>query len=163
MNKTLKEYRVEIIALLIALLGVLLLVGQFEIRQTVLGFFYRLKDSLVEFARGVDAAITNYINSFSLSDMLGWLLIFATLAFIAWRVRYRFLRSKYWNASACPRCNSKLRRSHRTTFERQVTKFLLPHGRRYSCTNEQCNWSGLRKRFSTESHTTHSNAKEAFD
>jgi hypothetical protein len=76
--------------------------------------------------------------------MIGFLIVLLALAFIFWRVRYRFMNSKRWLDTACPRCQAKLVRIHRTRLDRWLGLSLLPHSRRYSCSNPQCGWNGLR-------------------
>jgi hypothetical protein len=73
------------------------------------------------------------ITRFTLSDLLGWVLVLVALTFIAWRSRYHFIHSEYWKAVNCPKCGSALHRIHRTSWDR-----FLPHGcpaRRYRCKN----------------------------
>jgi len=76
--------------------------------------------------------------------VLGTGLIGVTLIVIAWQMRMRFLRSSFWRVTDCPRCQSPLHRVHRRWYERVLGKTLLPHSRRYRCSNNACGWSGLR-------------------
>lgn len=146
MRNLLKEYRVELIALLIALLGFFLLVEQFEIRASAREGLLWLWEKIKTLAQQGLAFLADYITSFTLSDFIGWILIILTASFITWRGRYRFLRSRFWRIEACPRCGGQLQRIHRTRFDRFLTAFWLPHGRRYQCKDEDCRWSGLRRR-----------------
>jgi signal transduction histidine kinase len=150
MKKILKEFRVEIIALLVALLGVFLLVERLEIRASVIRFLQTLFTQL----RVGQERILTYITSFTVSDFIGWILILLTSAFVVWRARYRFLTSRFWRIEDCPRCGNTLHRIHRTRFDRFLTWILLPHSRRYRCNNDECHWSGLRHRIH-RSHQTH--------
>ncbi len=146
MKKFLKEYRIELIALALALLGVFLLVERLEIRASIRRGLTWLADSSVEFLGLIRTRLQEWITSFTPSDLLGWSLLVGMLILIIWRVRYRFLRSSYWKIKTCPRCDSELLRIHRTRVQRLLAKSILPHARRYRCSNEDCGWSGLRHR-----------------
>ena len=146
MRRFLKEYRVELIALLVALLGIFLLVEQFDIRVSIYKTLGWLVTSLNQFVQISWERMLGYFSSFTLSDLIGWILIIGTLVFVAWRARYRFLRSGYWRSTTCPKCGSSLERIHRKRFHHLLSKTLLPHGRRYGCTNTECNWTGMRHR-----------------
>lgn len=145
MKKILREYLVEIIALLIALLGVFLLVEQFEIRKTLLAMINRLVDFLPRFISAVKTELLVYVDSVTLSDLVGWILITLTGIVIVWRVRYRFAKSGAWRANQCPRCGGKLHRIHRNPIDRLFSWTLLPRARRYRCADPECNWAGLRR------------------
>jgi len=145
MKKFLREYRVEILALLLALFGIFLLVEQLEIRKSLYAAFIQLLDILPNLVETVKSATVAYITSYTLSDLIGWIIILFTGVFIIWRVRYRFTHSHYWSAAECPRCRSELHRVHRRLSDRVLAKTFLPHARRYRCENAECNWSGLRR------------------
>jgi hypothetical protein len=145
-KRFIKEYRVEIIAVLIALLGVFLLVERIEIRATIIQTSGWIYETAKQLAQTSWENLTIYITSFTVSDIIGWILIAVTSVFVAWRLRYRFLKSRFWRIKDCPRCGSSLHRIHRTPFQRFLTLFLLPNGRSYRCTNDNCRWSGLRWR-----------------
>ena len=144
MKKLLKEYRVEIIALLAIALAVFLLVEPFDIRESFMAWVSRLADQAKVFSDKIVALIIRV----PLSDWIGSILLLATLVFVAWRMRYRFLKSNSWRGTTCPKCGSSLVRVHRSRFERLLSRIVLPHGRRYKCSNSECNWSGLRHRIS---------------
>jgi hypothetical protein len=147
-KKIIREYRFELLAVLLAVLGVFLLLEQFQIRITVANAF-RWLVNLLETAL---ASLSAYLSKFTLSDMIGWILILGTSVLILWRVRYRFLHSENWRATVCPRCEGELERVHRTAFDRLVEKLFLPRARRYRCSNAKCNWSGLRRQRPNELH-----------
>jgi hypothetical protein len=146
MRKFLKEFRVELIALLVVLLGVFLLIEQFDIRITVYQFLEQLVISINQFIQFSKERLWAYFRSFTLSDLLGWILIIGTLIFVAWRARYRFLRSDYWRSRTCPKCGSSLERIPRKRVHHILSKTLLFQGRRYKCSNPECNWTGMRHR-----------------
>jgi len=136
MGKLLKEYRIEVGAVISILLGVFLLVEQFDIIPTV-------KESVQAIPKTVHAYMTNYITSFSPSDLLGWILILAALGAIAWQARARYLRSPRYRSKTCPRCGGSLQRIRRRSLDRFLSQNLLPDARRYRCANPDCRWSGL--------------------
>lgn len=146
MRKFLRDYRIEILVLLIALFGVFLLVEQYEIRVTLREAFFRIVETLRYQAEIIPARLADFTNRVSLSDFIGWMLLILSGAFIIWRVRYRFSHSDRWLISECPRCGSPIHRVHRSGFDRVITYLLLPHFHRYLCTNQDCRWSGLRRR-----------------
>ena len=143
--------------MLLAVLGIFLLLEQFQIRISVANAFRWLINAL----QTAFASLTAYLSTFTLSDMLGWILILATSAFILFRLRYRFLHSERWRATVCPRCHSELERVHRTVFDRLLEKIFLPHVRRYRCNNAECNWSGLRRQRPNELHESLRRSSEA--
>ena len=145
LKKFLKEYRVELIAILVVLVGIFLLVGQFDIRLSIVRLLQRVAGFLIVQGRLFGGWLVAYFATFTLSDLLGWLFIGVAGAFFVWRTRYRFLHSPRWMADTCHRCGSSLQRVHRTRLDRLLGKTLLPHSRRYQCTNTACGWSGLRQ------------------
>ena len=155
MKKLLKEYRIEAIAVLLALLGVFLLVEQLEIRATLRMFLANSTGWLADLAGAILDGLASYIQTFTLSDLVGWLLIFSTAIFIIWRFRYHYLRSARWLSETCPRCGSPLHRIHRTNLDRLLSKILLPHAGRYLCSNSDCRWSGLLHRGEHHEHDHH--------
>jgi hypothetical protein len=144
MKKLLREYRVELIALAVVVLGVFLLVEQFEIRVTVRDAIIWLATSSVQFVQVTKARALEFITKFSLSDLIGWSLILGTVTFFALRARYRFTRSDYWRTTTCPKCGSPLERIPRKRIHYILGKTILPHARRYRCSNKECQWTGLR-------------------
>jgi hypothetical protein len=152
LKKFLKEYRIEAIAVLLALVGVFLLVEQLEIRATLRKILTDSTGWIANLARTLLDGVYNYILGFSLSDLVGWVLIFSAAAFIIWRFRYHYLRSARWRSNTCPRCGSSLHRIRRSNLDRLLTKIFLPHAGRYLCANSTCRWSGLRHRNEHHKH-----------
>lgn len=144
MRKFLKEFRVELIALLVAALGVFLLVEPFSIRLTVLRWLSQSVEWLKTAGGGALGTVIQYIQRLTISDFLGWALVIFAAVFVAWRLRVRFRKAFLWKADACPLCGSHLRRIHRRRFDRMMVLLLLPHAHRYLCSDPQCGWSGLR-------------------
>ena len=148
MIKFIKEYRVELFAVLAVALGVFLLVEQLNIRLTVRESIEWLGEIFPQFLESSKTIVLDYMSKFTLSDLLGWLIIISMGIFVAWRVRYRFLRSNMWRSTTCPICGSHLHRIPRKGYHKLLAQIFLPHGRNYRCSNEECSWSGMRHRHS---------------
>ena len=144
-KKILREYRVEIIAVLIALFGVFLLVERLEIRASLRATLSWLVAFLRQAGTTITERLVAYLTSFTLSDLTGWILIILTSVFIVWRIRHRFSKSSHWEADKCPLCGKPVHRTHRTVLDRLLSWILLPRARRYSCADSECGWSGLRR------------------
>lgn len=137
----LEEYRVELIALLIGSFGIFLLIEPFQIRATVRLWLTRMADGVVT---AIESLIA-YLGSFTLSDLIGLIIVVITLIFLAWRGRYRFLHSNALVADQCPRCDGTIHRVHRTTLDRLIGFIFQLELRRFSCDNLNCSWSSLRR------------------
>jgi uncharacterized protein YbaR (Trm112 family) len=144
LKKFLKEYRVELMAVLLAALGVFLLTERFQIRSTLWKAVQDLVAFLRQGASSTWAFLGDFVRNTTASDLLGYVLLMLALAFIAWRLRYRFIRSRFWNIRACPRCHGPLQRIHRTSMERLFARITMLPTHRYHCTNPDCGWTGLR-------------------
>jgi hypothetical protein len=144
MKKFLREYRVELLAIAAALLGIFLLTEQLEIRATLRAWMAVLGGGLWLALDGLIDRLLVYFKAFSLSDLVGWLLVAGALVFTFWRARLRFISSTYWQSKVCPRCGSGVMRVHRRSLDRLLSATFLPDARRYRCTNVTCGWSGLR-------------------
>ena len=143
MKELLKEYRVELIALLMVLLGVVLVVVPFS-RETILKILSASSNSLHLLIIDVGSIIKTVTFHLSLADFLGGVLIFLCVAFIAWRVRFRLIRATLWRSDECPKCGSLIHRVHRKPGDRLWGRLLNLHWRRYQCENANCGWTGLR-------------------
>jgi hypothetical protein len=148
----LQEYRIELAALLIMLLLVLLWGTWEDVSAALLGYKSSLAPNLVDWLKNRLTKIAEVFSSFSLADLLFWLLILAALVFVAWRLRRRFLISAAWQTYHCPRCGGDLHRLHRSTLDRLLSRSLLPDARRFGCANPDCGWSGLRRRRVDDPH-----------
>lgn len=157
MKKYFKEYRIELSAALIALVGIFLLVNRGQFREQLLPLFMNIWTSLVSLIGNIEPRVISVLSQFSITDLAGVVLVLLSAAFIGWRVRFRFLRSERWLSHDCPRCGNPSHRVHRTSFDRFLGAFLLPHSRRYQCTNESCQWSGLRN----HEHSPHRHAEDS--
>lgn len=133
-----QKWKFELIALFLVLVGGFLLVEPFRLR----GLFWQLlRNLLVAFFRGLENGIRRIVQ-FSLSDMLGILLLTVAIALVLWRVRYHLQRSPYWTSTRCPACGKPLQREHRGAVARFVSR-IIPI-RSYYCRNEDCGWEGWR-------------------
>ncbi len=126
MRKGEHNYRVELIAAIVVVVGLLLLLDWTPIMTMV-------DQVIVAIARQLTTAM-----------LIGLVLIVGASVFIGWRIRVRFLRSPYWRATMCPRCGNPIHRVHRNLLDKVVGKLFLPHARRYRCEKPECGWTGLR-------------------
>jgi hypothetical protein len=144
-KKILKEYRIELIGLAVMFIAGFMLLNRNRMGATRWAsqvFVWKLS---VWFGNLLHA-ISNYLAQISVMEWIAWLLIIGWVVFFAWRIRYRFLKSDYWQVLACPKCGSTdLHRVHRTSFDRLLGSILLPQSARYRCSNSECHWSGLRQ------------------
>jgi hypothetical protein len=135
-----REYRVELIAGFLALLGIFLLVEQMEIRVTILRLF-RLAWRTVGGAMGAAVkAIVYRVSHITTSDLLGLGLVALAVAVVLWRVRVRLMRR--YAEHVCPICGGNLRRLHRRWRDRLLS--LLVPVARYRCRDRECGWEGRR-------------------
>jgi hypothetical protein len=145
LKKVLREYLPEIIAVVVALLGIFLLVERMQIRQTLAAALLRLLNFLKELFASLGSNLGGFFSRLTLSNAIGWILILFTCGYILWRLRYRFAHSARMLAGDCPRCGGELRVVHRKPLDRFIAAVFLPRARRYRCTNKECNWTGLRR------------------
>lgn len=150
-RKFIKEYRVELAAALLVLVGIFLLVENFSIRD-VLRAWYAQSLGLVDRLANLLVA---YLRNFTLSDALGWTLVFSMAAFVVWRVRYRFAHMERYKPTTCPRCGGRINRLHRSRLDHLLAATLLPHARRYGCATAECGWTGLRRPKHRHGQTSH--------
>lgn len=146
MKKFLREYRLEVIALFIAFLGVFLVSQRGKVESFLRENYLLFSQYLSSLNQSLQADIQRSVQSLSLSEWLGWLLVLLAIPFVVYRLRYRFSESERWRVTVCPRCGSELHRIHRRLIDRLLSRTLMPHARRYQCTNAACHWSGLRRR-----------------
>jgi len=123
----LRNFRVELIAVLVVAIGVLLIIDWTPLMAEI------------------DRVIVETAGHVTLTAFVGGMLVTGGLAFVGWRVRVRFLSSRYWRATVCPVCGGAIHRVHRSLWDKAVSRVFLPHARRYRCENTTCSWTGLRK------------------
>lgn len=145
MKKFFKEFRSEIIVVILLVIGMVLLGANIGVRKAV-------RTSTAGIIRQVGPAINqvfnnfiNYIISLSIIDIVGWVLVIIAVVYIYGRIRYRFRHNPRWEATVCPRCESPIKRVHRSMIDRLLGRTFMPNARRYRCTTPECGWSGLRQ------------------
>ncbi len=143
MKKLLKEYRVELIALLVVLFGFFLLVEQLDIRVTVFRFISQAYNQIRAAGINIYSVVSNYAKAITLSDAIGWVIIIGASFFFFHRARYRFLLSIYIPDRTCPICGEAVRRVHRTSWDKFLQRVLFSKFLRYACRNEECRWSSI--------------------
>ena len=126
MSKSGRNFRVELIALSVLVVGLALLLDWSPLMMLV------------------DRVIIGLAQRLTPIMLIGLGLVIGAGGFIGWRARVRFLSSPYWRATTCPRCGSPIHRVHRSLLDKAVSKVFLPHARRYRCEKADCGWSGLR-------------------
>ena len=142
----LRNFKVELLAILAILLGIFLVFEKFEIRATLISV---LRQSIKAIQSGLSflvEGVKNFLGKFELSDAVGLILIISMGILIIWRIRYRFARSQRWLEITCPKCDSRIYRSHRSRTDRFIGFTILPDARRYKCSDSSCDWSGLRRK-----------------
>lgn len=137
-----REFTVEIVALILAGLGIFLLVERMQIRVTFLCFLRSMQAVLARAGSAILRSFTYEVTHVTLSDAIGVIIIALAICLIIWRSRWRIVHSEYLSQRVCPECGSRLHRVHRRTHDRLVTWFLPLH--RYRCANHTCHWTGLR-------------------
>ena len=141
MKQLLREYRVELVALLMALLGLFLLVERMQIRVTIFSFMRAAWRTVSVAVWAVVSAVVYRILHTTVSDMIGLALIVLAILIVLWRLRLR-LRSQLQTRSTCPVCGGELRRTHRRWQDRLLSRLVVPVAR-YRCKNEECRWEGV--------------------
>lgn len=142
LGRSLREYRVELIAGLLALLGVFLLVEQMEIRATIVRFLRAAWRAVSGALIASVDAVAYRVMHITTSDLIGLGLIGVAIVVVLWRVRVRL--SQRLAGRTCPVCGGELYRRHRRWQDR-VLSLLVPVAR-YRCKNRDCRWEGLRTR-----------------
>jgi hypothetical protein len=145
-KKALKEYRVEVFALVIAVLGLLMVLQRHKIEPWLKTASSQLIAAAGQLNESLRVSVPQFIASLTPMTIAGVIIVLAMVAFVVWRIRYRFFNSERFKATVCPKCGSEIHRIHRSLFDRFLTWTLLPFARRYGCENPDCNWTGLRRR-----------------
>jgi len=138
----LRNYRVELLWLLIVAAGLFLLLEQVNLRSSVTLWARESAHRLLQRASLLNEQIGAFFAQVSLSDLLGFALVLIAVAAIVLRVRWRLLSTPRLTQMKCPRCDGSLYRIHRTGIDRLIN-FYVPV-RRYHCRADACGWSGLR-------------------
>jgi predicted RNA-binding Zn-ribbon protein involved in translation (DUF1610 family) len=142
-----RNWWVEILVALLALLAMFLLVERIDIRDGLLGWFASLLNGLEGLITVVFRDLLSFVQQTTLSDLVAYLLLLAVAIVLAWRLRWRLMHTPRLSELTCPRCGSDLHRIHRRTVDRALNLFVPV--RRYQCKNHDCGWRGLKV---TEQH-----------
>jgi hypothetical protein len=102
MKQFLREYRIELVAVLMALLGIFLLVERMQIRVTILRVISLVWRSLSETVGAVVRSVVYRILHITVSDLIGLVLIVLSIVIVLWRMRVRLLQRL--TGSTCPVC-----------------------------------------------------------
>jgi hypothetical protein len=142
MKQFLREYKIEVVAALLALLGIFLLVERMQIRVTL----FRIVRSAWRTVSGAMGSVINVlvyrVLHTTTSDLIGLVLIVLAIVMVLWRVRVRL--AKRLAGRTCPLCGGELRRSHRR-WQDHLLSLLVPVVR-FRCRNRECRWEGVRAR-----------------
>ena len=138
----LRKYRFEVIWLFVVALGIFLIFERMNIRVSMIRWVTRGISVAMTAIGRTDDVIRAFIANTTVSDAIGYVLILGALVAIAWRTRWRLMRTPSWTTIRCPECDSEIHRVHRRVRDRFVG-LLLPVNR-YRCTNRECRWTGLR-------------------
>jgi len=144
MRRFFKEFRSEILVIGLLVIGVALLVINQGLGGSITGSISDVAGNLKETAGWYLGLGLDYLYGFSTYDIIGWVMILLAGVFLYSRIRYRYRRNPNLSATVCPKCESPIKRTHRSWFDRLLSKSIKPHARRYQCTNPECGWSGLR-------------------
>ncbi len=139
-----REYRAEIIATIIALIGVFFLFEQYQLKQIIWDVLAGFGISFTDWLLRLSGVLVAFVASITISNVLGLVLIGVAAFIMGRRTRARLIARYKASYEACPRCTRALARSHRTWPERLLSRVLFIHIRVYRCTNTDCRWRGIR-------------------
>ena len=111
MKQFIREYRIELVAALMALLGIFLLVEQMEIRVTIFRIMRLVWRTVGKTVAAVVREVIYRILHIRPSDLLGLVLTLLSMIIVLWRVRVRL--TQRLSGTICPVCGGDLRRSRR--------------------------------------------------
>lgn len=142
LRKFVQKYRVEFLLLAVAVVAILLLVGGNQIgafKGQVESFFAIIG----QFFKQIFVSLQLSFSSLSPTNLLAIGLLLLVALLIPWRIRSWIVSSPRFNLKVCPRCESKLHRSHRKFSDRVLGVVLFLSIRRYKCIDRNCGWQGL--------------------
>ncbi|MCU0489917.1 MAG: hypothetical protein MUE67_13340, partial [Anaerolineales bacterium] len=126
MKKFFRNNWVELTALLAVILGAFLVIERALIRRW---FQNSMAFTLKEVGSGLGQfvkQIVTYLGQLTVTELIGYFLVFLSLLFVLFRIRYRFLTSDFYREPTCPRCGSDLNRIHRSGLDRFLSKTFFP-------------------------------------
>ncbi len=103
-----------------------------EIKETILQIVVGLFQGGSHVVARLLNGFKEYLLSFEVSDIFGFILIIIALLMITTRARYQLI-VHYSDINNCPFCEGDLRHIHRTTGQRLLSFFLRIKIRRYRC------------------------------
>jgi len=112
------EWRIEITIGLIVALAIFLLVERLQIRQGLLGWLNAGLQGLGHLFRVAADAVARFIQTTTLSDLLGYTLLLVALFVVLWRTRWRLMNAARLAGSKCPGCGRRISRIHRRWYDR---------------------------------------------
>ena len=141
MMRVLKQFRAEILALILLLSGIFSLTDRMRLVDGIAHLTARI-------SRNVSVALSLFSTFFKSvlsnpSNILGLTLILVAVLMLAkiW-TRESLINSSTYSSRRCPVCNEKLVRAHRKPLDHLIGLFMPL--RRYECSNYKCGWSGRR-------------------
>ncbi len=146
MKKFIKEYTVELIAGVVILFGIFLMAEGIPIRDTIVIALTQVLEAILFVLKQLFSGLGTWFVGLTGSDAMGILIVLGAIAFIVWRIRYRFLNDKRWEIDFCPKCHGPVMRVHRSVWDRVLGFTFLPEARRYRCMDANCGWNGLLRR-----------------
>jgi hypothetical protein len=135
-------YRFEIIWLLIAVAGAILLFDRWQIHHLVTKWLEMTHSAVVGLLSAIDRSLAEFVAETSPAELVGFVLVVLALLALVMRVRWRMMHSQRLTTLSCPRCGGSIHRVHRRMPDRLLSLFLP--SRRYRCGNSECRWQGLR-------------------
>jgi hypothetical protein len=133
-----RNYHIEILLFLVAAAGLLLFFERSKARLAFDAFVRWLSQTVLQ---GADSLLA-WLSRFSISNLLGLVLVAAASVVIVWRIRWRAMRNPQLTTLACPRCGRVIHRVRRHVWDRLLS-CVVPV-RRYHCASRECGWRGLR-------------------
>jgi hypothetical protein len=139
-----REWRVEIVIVLLTMLAIFFLVERMNIRQTLFAWWVSLLKGLENLVTDLIRGVTDLVRNTTVSDLTAYVLLFVVAGLGFWRLRQRLMTRTRFTEPRCPRCGSDLHRIRRRWRDRVANVFVPV--RRYQCKNGECGWRGLRVR-----------------
>jgi hypothetical protein len=146
MKSVIREYRQEIFVAVLALLGLLVMLNRKYFESWMAVAPQQALESARTLNEQVGASLRAWLDGLGTWGLAGLGVGVLALAYLIWRIRYRFTHTESLQATVCPRCGGELHRIHRSWLDRFLSATLLPTARRYQCANKDCRWEGLRRR-----------------
>lgn len=138
--RTLKQFWIEILALVLLVLGILFLTDKGRLVEGLGNLFVRIFRNI---SVAVEIFITFFKNVLSHpSNILGLTLIVAALVLVNIRVRESFFKSPTYSSRKCPVCDEKIQRAEQNLRDHLVGIFFPL--KRYECSDYKCGWNGRR-------------------